>query len=1011
MAWTMHFSRLINHKGVMLMLEERRDSLAVVAGSFFFLMSALVLFGCDGNNDFSGTAAGLEEAIPYQGEEFSENEDAEEGIGYEDGLLWPGTFQPLGPSYGNQPVGASTIYQGEFYLSQRTEIFTAQLSLGGDTVIHLLKDGQEVSRNDDDGSSRASRVVFTPSSPGWYQLIVRAYDPYSSGTCDIYLQAGESPPVPMHFGAFFGGYRVDLKVANADTIELVPMNSAVQEVKDTVIYGFSATPGETMVFDDDSGVGHSAKLWVPEFGSIDYVVIGTYQPSQDMRGDLLRLFVNDPMTDQDGDGLGSAAEEALCTCDHDGQTTCLPGKGRKCELGKSGLFDTRDTDGDGIRDDYETVGMVPSAGDNSSSVQLLPMWGANPLHKDLFVEVDYMTAAGSPMTPAVATEIAKIYNESGTAQYLKNPDGTDGVRVHLDIGVADPTGGTVYGNWGGVTMVADDHSYPKADRFQDIRKGVFHYVPMDAGGGHQAPMCSWKFACDNNAATCAHELGHNLCISHGGSTWAGEQNGKPNYISLMNYSFSSHKSFSKGQRPVLNPESLCEEAGLNTNDYALIDYLDLAVPQDNCFNYSAWPNAAGTWGIDWNRDGVISPCSSPVRAAPNYSMGHCSPELGRFYAYRSSFRNKANNAIAVNPADDMTPSIGRAFGRTYLAEVEANGDLVLLSSSHPDFKVACDTSKLSGCAPWKKNLVGGARLVGPSLASFSVYGTELLVVVYAKLNSKKWEYKILDKNHSWVAVGELGTEPYGEPSIVNWGSTVMVTWLEKGTSTPVSSTLSASTLQFSEPAIQQADSWGNGVAAVSAVVNHPGGVRAIFATKNGTGPLVYRWSEYQGNDTWKTVQANMLGTDGWLVPKSQPHRIGLAYIQDAAIVGGGRWYLLYKDFNQLVRMNMTRGYGLGNEVWDNDTRYDNGWYKTNGSGLALYGYRPGQPEKSLRLSLIFNHKKNHLDFRPFADGIVDVALKDNNDFAVMGRGLCASLHGCTSPLCTHGAGDNACVYK
>jgi hypothetical protein len=44
---------------------------------------------------------------------------------------------------------------------------------------------------------------------------------------------------------------------------------------------------------------------------------------------------------------------------------------------------------------------------------LLPRWGANPLHKDIFIEVESMLKARNEaptiMTPAVAIMMAQIY--------------------------------------------------------------------------------------------------------------------------------------------------------------------------------------------------------------------------------------------------------------------------------------------------------------------------------------------------------------------------------------------------------------------------------------------------------------------------------------------------------------------------------------------------------------------------------------------------------------------------
>ena len=84
-----------------------------------------------------------------------------------------------------------------------------------------------------------------------------------------------------------------------------------------------------------------------------------------------------------------------------------------------------DTDGDGLLDGWEVYG-----------VNGIDLRGkrASPLHKDIFVEMDYMrrqTAAnGLAPNNAVLKRIALIYANSP----LSNPDGRDGINIHLELG-------------------------------------------------------------------------------------------------------------------------------------------------------------------------------------------------------------------------------------------------------------------------------------------------------------------------------------------------------------------------------------------------------------------------------------------------------------------------------------------------------------------------------------------------------------------------------------------------
>ena len=84
------------------------------------------------------------------------------------------------------------------------------------------------------------------------------------------------------------------------------------------------------------------------------------------------------------------------------------------------IADTRDTDGDGLWDSWEVMGV---------NGQALPAWGANPRHKDIFVEIDFrrLTLADNQnglalrMTAAVARQLAGIYADSATTDPATAP--------------------------------------------------------------------------------------------------------------------------------------------------------------------------------------------------------------------------------------------------------------------------------------------------------------------------------------------------------------------------------------------------------------------------------------------------------------------------------------------------------------------------------------------------------------------------------------------------------------
>ena len=89
-----------------------------------------------------------------------------------------------------------------------------------------------------------------------------------------------------------------------------------------------------------------------------------------------------------------------------------------------------DTDGDGLLDNWEQFGL-DTDGDGAVDVDL-PAMGARPDHMDIFVEVDWMQAAGHSHEPLQAAWIP-VWHAFDDAPVL-NPDGTTGIKLHVDTG-------------------------------------------------------------------------------------------------------------------------------------------------------------------------------------------------------------------------------------------------------------------------------------------------------------------------------------------------------------------------------------------------------------------------------------------------------------------------------------------------------------------------------------------------------------------------------------------------
>jgi hypothetical protein len=96
-----------------------------------------------------------------------------------------------------------------------------------------------------------------------------------------------------------------------------------------------------------------------------------------------------------------------------------------------------DRDGDGLPDAWEKHGV--HIGRHFLD---LPAMGADPDHKDLFVEVDH--AAGADPYPRILRQAYRVFLDAP----LTNPDGRRGIRLHLDDGPHSTMNPVTRATWG-----------------------------------------------------------------------------------------------------------------------------------------------------------------------------------------------------------------------------------------------------------------------------------------------------------------------------------------------------------------------------------------------------------------------------------------------------------------------------------------------------------------------------------------------------------------------------------
>jgi hypothetical protein len=326
---------------------------------------------------------------------------------------------------------------------------------------------------------------------------------------------------------------------------------------------------------------------------------------------------------------------------------------------------TQDTDGDGLLDCWETSG-VDFDGDGTIDLQLCVMVDTNgdgvadtlecadPNHKDLFVEIDYMQF--HKPDPVALGQVVQVFANAPT------PPGP--IRLHVQVDNENPTSnppGIPHNNTTAFVPCtvaaasgAADYDLLKAQFFGTaaerstvngrnakalaFRYGMFVHNLSPAGnttsgcaeiGGNDfvVSLGSWAKVppstghnvgtTDQQAGTLLHELGHTLGLRHGGGD---NINCKPNYDSVMNYTrqFSGPTNrvldYSSGVYGVtipgttiigLNKASLTEANGIGLGDQ-LIENFKVAYGPVPTGGQPALADTlrstAPIFGISWNKD-------------------------------------------------------------------------------------------------------------------------------------------------------------------------------------------------------------------------------------------------------------------------------------------------------------------------------------------------------------------------------------------------------------------------
>lgn len=366
-----------------------------------------------------------------------------------------------------------------------------------------------------------------------------------------------------------------------------------------------------------------------------------------------------------------------------------------------------DSDGDGIPDSWETEGVDYVDPSDGSHHHLDPRTeGLSPRHKDIIIWVAWMQASDHTHRPDLEA-IATVQQAFRIAP-VRNPDGYDGIKVHVLFAAAPIPEQVILGSGGLNPYSWDAFDALKVRYFpKEFGDSVFFCVfAHDIDAAHHSGITKtipgrdfivslggWTNrvgTSQEKAGTLMHELGHAIGLRHGGND---DVNNKPNYLSIMNYLFQmnglpisgrqGNYDYSEFSLPA-NEAALSEPMGL-TRDVTLSKYGSYymccqrcrtplqRIPIDSITNKTDWncngATDASQISTDINADGLIS----TLNGWDDWRNIVLTPALQAGVAPAS--------IVGTQPTDELTPVQADAIPLFPVTDVHAyrRGNGVLVS--------------------------------------------------------------------------------------------------------------------------------------------------------------------------------------------------------------------------------------------------------------------------------------------------------------------------------------------